>query len=462
MKTGRSFARTLAAVAALALAGGTAWAAQGTTGKETTGKVSIESMSVAAGLGYAWGNGVLEYRGAKYPFTVTAFSIVDVGVAKVFANGDVFNLKNVEDFEGMFMAAVAGATLGGGRGCGSHERRSPPRHAGPLPRPLFAAETFAALQVRVTDGAVHVQRALFEALEQVQVERALVDDVAHLHAQAVPDERQDVGERVHRTVDRLPDAVADRQRLQERHDDVPAGSRAVDTQRLSEVFTALQNTEHVLGRIEETPDARRAVDEEARHLAAGAQDLALEQVVDEPRHERDVVEAVRDHGLDLVGDDEVVALGDRLEDVIVHPPVEIERLRVPALPRIVRFGLHVRGRLARLRHAFAGRRDVGDRLRALRLGVGCRVGGRGGDERRVALGSGGGGHRREVGVTREGGFDGARRADVEGGVDTGCARERAAGRQPERERAEAGDGGEAVKSEPIDIRRGLCAHDVPF
>jgi hypothetical protein len=30
---------------------------------------------------------------------VTAFSIVDVGVAKVFANGDVFNLKNVEDFE---------------------------------------------------------------------------------------------------------------------------------------------------------------------------------------------------------------------------------------------------------------------------------------------------------------------------------------------------------------------------
>ena len=80
---------------------------------------------------------------------MTAFSIVDVGVAKVFANGDVFNLKNVEDFEGVFMAAVAGATLGGGRGCGSHERPSPPRHAGPLPRPLFAAETFAALRVRV-------------------------------------------------------------------------------------------------------------------------------------------------------------------------------------------------------------------------------------------------------------------------------------------------------------------------
>src|SRR5882762_5399569 len=89
MKTGRSFARTLAAVAALALAGGTAWAAQGTTGKETTGKVSIESMSVAAGLGYAWGNGVLEYRGAKYPFTVTAFSILDVAVREYLRHAHV-------------------------------------------------------------------------------------------------------------------------------------------------------------------------------------------------------------------------------------------------------------------------------------------------------------------------------------------------------------------------------------
>jgi len=124
MKTGRSFARTLAAVAALALAGGTAWAAQGTTGKETTGKVSIESMSVAAGLGYAWGNGVLEFRGEKYPFTVTAFSILDVGVAKVFANGDVFNLKNAEDFEGMFMAAIAGASLGGGAGAAAMQNQN--------------------------------------------------------------------------------------------------------------------------------------------------------------------------------------------------------------------------------------------------------------------------------------------------------------------------------------------------
>ena len=61
---------------------------------------------------------------------MTAFSIVDVGVAKVFANGDVFNLKNVEDFEGVFMAAVAGATLGGGAGAAAMPApRSSPRAA---------------------------------------------------------------------------------------------------------------------------------------------------------------------------------------------------------------------------------------------------------------------------------------------------------------------------------------------
>jgi hypothetical protein len=111
MVRGRSFVQTLVAVAVLVLAAGPASPAP-----DTTGTVSIESMSVAAGVGYAWGNGVLEYRGQRYPFTVRGFSVVDVGVSKVFAQGEVYNLEAAEDFEGMFMAAVASATLGGGAG----------------------------------------------------------------------------------------------------------------------------------------------------------------------------------------------------------------------------------------------------------------------------------------------------------------------------------------------------------
>jgi hypothetical protein len=78
--------------------------------------VSIEIMSVGAGLGMTWGQGVLEYRGETYPFTVTGFSIGDVGVAKVLAKGEVYNLKSVDDFTGVFAAAAAGGTLGGGGG----------------------------------------------------------------------------------------------------------------------------------------------------------------------------------------------------------------------------------------------------------------------------------------------------------------------------------------------------------
>lgn len=100
--------------AALVVTGGLAWAAE-----DTTGKVTIETMSAGVGLGVTWGDGVLEYHGEKYPFTVTSFDLGDVGVAKEIASGTVFNLKRVEDFSGMFAAVVAGGTFGGGAGSGA-------------------------------------------------------------------------------------------------------------------------------------------------------------------------------------------------------------------------------------------------------------------------------------------------------------------------------------------------------
>jgi hypothetical protein len=91
---------------------------------DTIGKVSIETMTVGAGLGVTWGNGVLEYRGQQYPFTVTGFSIGDVGAAKTVAKGEVYNLRSAEDFAGMFMAAAAGATLGGGAGAAAMKNQN--------------------------------------------------------------------------------------------------------------------------------------------------------------------------------------------------------------------------------------------------------------------------------------------------------------------------------------------------
>ena len=72
------------------------------------GKVTLESKSVAIGIGVSWGDGILEYKGKKYPFTVEGLSVVDLGVSKVSARGDVHNLAKVQDFEGTYTAAGAG------------------------------------------------------------------------------------------------------------------------------------------------------------------------------------------------------------------------------------------------------------------------------------------------------------------------------------------------------------------
>jgi hypothetical protein len=109
----RRVVQGLIAVAALVLTVGVARA------EDTTGKVTVETMSAGAGFGVTWGDGVLEYRGEKYPFTVTSFDVGDFGVAKMTAKGMVVNLKSVEDFSGIFAAVVASGTLGGGAGSGA-------------------------------------------------------------------------------------------------------------------------------------------------------------------------------------------------------------------------------------------------------------------------------------------------------------------------------------------------------
>ena len=81
-----------------------------------SGTVSIESKSIAVGVGVSWGDGKLIYEGKEYPFSINGLSVVDLGISKVTATGDVFNLKKVEDFSGNYVAAAAGAAVGAGAG----------------------------------------------------------------------------------------------------------------------------------------------------------------------------------------------------------------------------------------------------------------------------------------------------------------------------------------------------------
>lgn len=81
-----------------------------------SGKVWVESKSVALGVGVSWGDGKLTYQGKEHVFAVNGLSVVDLGVAKVTATGEVFNLKKLSDFNGNYVAGEAGAAVGGGAG----------------------------------------------------------------------------------------------------------------------------------------------------------------------------------------------------------------------------------------------------------------------------------------------------------------------------------------------------------
>ena len=68
--------------------------------KKPDATVKLSEGTVAVGIGWSWGKGVLTYQGKTYPFKVEGLTVGEVGVTKAEATGDVFNLKKLEDFNG--------------------------------------------------------------------------------------------------------------------------------------------------------------------------------------------------------------------------------------------------------------------------------------------------------------------------------------------------------------------------
>jgi hypothetical protein len=78
--------------------------------------LTLSEGSVAAGVGFSWGNGVLTYKGRTHPVRVEGLSVGEVGVTRATATGDVSHLAKLADFAGNYAAVGAGATAGGGAG----------------------------------------------------------------------------------------------------------------------------------------------------------------------------------------------------------------------------------------------------------------------------------------------------------------------------------------------------------
>lgn len=110
-------AAVVALVLVLALVfSGAAFGAEKKAEKKPDATLKLTEGQVALGIGWNWGKGVLTFKGKEYPFKVDGVTVGDVGVTKAEAEGKVYNLKKLSDFEGAFTSAGAEATLGLGAG----------------------------------------------------------------------------------------------------------------------------------------------------------------------------------------------------------------------------------------------------------------------------------------------------------------------------------------------------------
>lgn len=105
---------------ATAVAISLAWAppqAVAATRAEPSATARLTGDSMALGVGYGWGRGVLFFNGRRTPFTVTGVTLVGAGADRLDGEAEVYNLRRLEDFPGLY--AVAGRSgsfvaIGGG------------------------------------------------------------------------------------------------------------------------------------------------------------------------------------------------------------------------------------------------------------------------------------------------------------------------------------------------------------
>jgi hypothetical protein len=75
---------------------------------------SATSKSVAAGVGYTWGQGRLHYKGQEVKFKIKGLDLGSVGASETTVYGTVDNLNYVSDFGGEYAVAKGSAVVGMG------------------------------------------------------------------------------------------------------------------------------------------------------------------------------------------------------------------------------------------------------------------------------------------------------------------------------------------------------------
>ena len=84
--------------------------------KIPSGTVEIDETQFAFIIGGSVGGGTLRFKGKRYPFKTSGLKVGSIGVAKVAAVGEVYDLRRVSDFPGTYAKASADSALGDGVG----------------------------------------------------------------------------------------------------------------------------------------------------------------------------------------------------------------------------------------------------------------------------------------------------------------------------------------------------------
>ncbi len=102
----------LTLLGALVVCGSAVWAQDA----RPDARLRFSSTSYGFVFGYGQGEGMLEFQGEQYPFTISGFKLATVGITQVSALGQIYKLREVADFAGRYVAVEGAATLfqGGG------------------------------------------------------------------------------------------------------------------------------------------------------------------------------------------------------------------------------------------------------------------------------------------------------------------------------------------------------------
>src|SRR5467141_2660584 len=76
--------------------------------------LKVHTASIAVGVGYSWGGGIVTFRGKEYPCRIDGLAVGGAGISSADAIGNVYHLTNIEDFSGDYLAVSTGALLAGG------------------------------------------------------------------------------------------------------------------------------------------------------------------------------------------------------------------------------------------------------------------------------------------------------------------------------------------------------------